>query len=256
MTLEVAQQLGADLNKKIPVPYYYQIAQILRETIEDIDLEAVDEEIVLPPEAELAEMFDVARGTVRRALAFLEEEGLIYRERGRGTFVRRKRVELDVTRLSSTSEDMRTRGWEPASRVLSVKRITPRHLVASALQASDDELVWELHRLRLGDGEPISLQWSYVPCATAPDLDQHDLSGSLYYMLKNEYGIFLESADQVIRTRSATELEAELLEIHEGAPLFVITRTSYDDDGEPVEYVNALWRGDRYDLRVHLTGRR
>lgn len=129
----------------------------------------------------------------------------------------------------------------------------PRPLVQHELQTADDELVWELHRLRFGDGEPISLQWSYVPYAKAPDLDQHDLSGSLYYILKNEYGISMESADQVIRTRSATELEAELLDMDEGDPLFIIARTSRDDDGEAVEYVHALWRGDRYDLHVHLT---
>ncbi|MDH7485818.1 MAG: GntR family transcriptional regulator [Anaerolineae bacterium] len=242
------------INKDVPIPYYYQIAQILREMIEDAGVDSEQGEIVLPSEAELCEVYDVTRGTVRHALQVLEREGLIYRERGRGTFLRRRRVQLDLTRLCSTTEDMKARGWTPSTRVLSVGCLIPRPHVQRELRLSADDQVWEIYRLRLANGEAISLQWAYIPCHMTPGLGTYDLTSSLYYALKNGYGIELKTADQVIRTRGVTLEEAELLEIAEGDPVFVIERTSYDQNDTPVEHLHSLWRGDRYDLQVRLFG--
>ena len=240
------------INKDIPVPYYYQIAQNLREVIEDTDLDQAEGEIALPSEAELCEIYGVTRGTIRHALEVIQREGLIYREKGRGTFLKRRRLELDLTKLCSTTEDMETRGWLPGTRVLSMEREIPRPHIQHKLGIAEDGMVWGLYRLRLANGEAISLQWSYIPCRLAPDLDGHDLAGSLYYILKNAYRIDLKTADQVIRARVATLEEADSLEIVEGAPVFMIERTTFDEHGVPVEFLHSLWRGDRYDLQVHL----
>jgi GntR family transcriptional regulator len=242
------------INKDIPIPYYYQIAQSLREMIEDAEVDAADEEMALPSELDLCEVYDVTRGTVRHALQVLEREGLIYRERGRGTFVKRRRVQLDLTRLCSTTQDMQNRGWTPGTQVLSIQCSLPRPHVVRELRISQDSQVWEVYRLRLANGEPISLQWAYIPCDMTSGLNEYDLTGSLYYALKNGYGIELKNADQIIRTRGATLGEAELLHIEEGDPVFVIERTSYDQADRPVEHLHSLWRGDRYDLQVRLHG--
>ena len=247
-----AQLATRTIDRAIPVPYYYQIAQFLREVIEDSDADLERGEVALPSESELCEIYGVTRGTVRHALEVMEREGLIYREKGRGTFLRRRRVEFDLTKLCSSTEDMRARGWVPGTRVLGLGSVVPRPHIQQELQVADGRQVWELHRLRLANGEPISLQWSYIPFDLAPDLDARDLAGSLYYVLKNDYDHTLEAADQVIRTRAATLAEAELLGIEEGDAVFVIERTTFDQRGEPVEFLHSLWRGDRYDLEVHL----
>lgn len=243
------------INKDIPVPYYYQIAQVLREAIEDADIDQRQGEIALPSEAELCGFFQVTRGTVRHALQTLEQEGLIYREKGRGTFLRRQRLELDLTHLCSTTEDLKIRGWMPAVRVLSLVEVLARPHIRRALGISEQTKVWEIYRLRLANGEPISLQWSYIPTDLTPQLGQEDLTHSLYYILKDKYGILLRTAHQFIRTRAATTDEAELLEVAEGTPVFVIDRTTHDQNGLAVEHLNSLWRGDRYDLRVALFSR-
>lgn len=240
------------VNKAIPVPYYYQIAEILRDMIADAEVQP-DAEVALPSENELCTLYEVTRATVRHALELLEEEGLVYREKGRGTFLRRRRVQIDLTRLCSTTEDMKARGWTPATQVLSVRVVTPLAHVQHQLRTSEDAQVWEVHRLRLADGEPISLQWSYLPCQSVPELDRLDLTGSLYYGLANRYGIQLQNGEQVIRTRAVTAEEARLLAIPESAPVFVIDRTSYDQEGRPIEYLRSLWRGDRYDLQIRLS---
>lgn len=243
------------INRDLPIPYYYQIIQILRELIQDHEVAVEQGEVLFPSETELADFFQVNRGTIRHALEILEREGLIYREKGRGTFLQRRRVELDLTTLCSTTEDLQARGWSPASQLLELARIIPRPHIQRFLDLPEGETVWLIYRLKLADGEPISLQFSYIPTRLAPNLDPKALSGSLYYNLKNEYGIELKTGDQTIRTRVATREEANLLQIAEGDPVFEITRITFDQDGHPVEYLDSLWRGDRYDFRIHLFNR-
>ena len=257
MAEDIFNQLlaGRRINKNIPLPYYYQIAEALREVIEDADVGSQQGEIAFPSEAELCDIFQVTRGTVRHALEVLEREGLIYRKRGRGTFVARRRVEFDLTRLCSTTDDMRARGWAPAIRLLGIREVRPRPHIRRALRMPQDSAVWEVNRLRLADGEPVSLQWSYLPTTLTPDLDQHDLAGSLYHILRDCYGVELRTADQIIRTRAAAAESAKLLGISEGDPIFVITRTTYDQNDVAVEYLDSLWRGDRYDLQVRRFSR-
>jgi GntR family transcriptional regulator len=243
------------IDKGLPVPYYYQIVQILREAIQDLDVSPDGANVEFPSEMELSEYFQVNRGTIRHALQLLEREGLIYREKGRGTFLRRRRVELDLSTLCSTTADLKARGWTPDSQILSLEKISPSLHIQRFLELQPDALVWLVYRLRLADNEPISLQWSYVPVEIAPHLDQEDLSSSLYYILKNSYGVELKSGDQKIRTRPATIEEGRILEIPEGAPVFEISRVTYDQYQRPIEHLDSLWRGDRYDLQVRLYSR-
>jgi GntR family transcriptional regulator len=241
------------IDRAIPVPYYYQIAGFLREVIGDSGADPKRGEVALPSESELCAIYGVTRGTVRHALEVIEHEGLIYREKGRGTYLRRRRVGIDPTKLCSYAEDMRARGWEPGTHVLSVDCVAPRPQIQHQLHVADGRRVWELYRLRLADGEPLSIQWSYIPCDLAPDLDRRDLSGSLYYVLKNDYDHTLQAADQIIRVRAATLAESRLLGTEEGNAVFVIDRTTLDQRGDPVEFLHSVWRGDRYDFEIHLS---
>jgi GntR family transcriptional regulator len=240
------------INKDLPVPFYYQMVQILREGIRDYETPSQTGEVIFPSESELSEFFRVNRGTVRHALDMLEREGLIYREKGRGTFLRRRRVELDLTQLCSTTDDLKSRGWVPNTRLISLKRTPPRAHVQHHLDLPDGDLVWEIFRLRLANDEPISLQWSYIPENLTPGLDEKDLNTSLYSILTHAYGIELKAADQIVRTRATTFEEAELLATVAGASVFEFSRTTFDQFDRPVEYLDAIWRGDRYDLRVRL----
>lgn len=243
--------LNRPINRSSPVPYYYQIVETLRLVIREMEVEP-DSTGALPSEAELCEIYQVNRGTIRHALDSLEREGLIYREKGRGTFIRRQRFEIDLLHFYSTTEELRARGHVPSTRVLSTAVINPDLHLQRSLGLKRSDLVWQLIRLRLADGEPISLQWSYVPVSLTPGLDQQDLSGSLYQILKSIYQVVLTSGDQVIRARRTTPEEAEQLQFLLGDPVLEISRISYDQNGQPVEYMDSLWRADRYDMRVHL----
>ena len=244
--------VSRNIDKNLPIPFYYQIVQALREVIRDSEPDSRGGEVPFPSESELCSYFEVNRGTVRHALDMLEREGLIYREKGRGTFLRTRRVEVDLTNLCSTTEDLRARGWEPGTRILDFSEITACSYVNKALKLPEASRVWQIYRLRLADGEPISLQRSYIPVQLTPGLDQKDLTGSLYNTLSESYNLIMISATQVIRVRLITPDEAQLLSVDEGTPVFAFTRTSYVASGKPIEYLESLWRGDRYDLFVNL----
>ena len=243
------------INKDLPIPYYYQIVQVLRESIDDIENKESSEEIQLPSEAELCDLFSVNRGTIRHALDLLEREGLIYREKGRGAFVRRRRVELDLSYLCSTTDDLKNRGWEPRTEVFSITKVSPRSHIRSSLKLAEDEKVWEVYRRRLANEEPISLQRAYFPVDLMPDLIKLDLTQSFFSIWQNIYHIQPRDAEQTIRTRTATSEEAELLSISDCDPIFEISRITYDVNNHPFEYLTSVWRGDRYDFYVRLTSR-
>jgi len=241
------------INKDLPVPYYYQIVQVLRESIDDIEHKEEQQEIPLPSETELCDLFAVNRGTIRHALDMLEREGLIYREKGRGTFVRRRRVEVDLSYLCSTTEDLKNRGWEPGTEVLSVNQVSPRSHIRTSLNLNEEEKVWEVYRRRLANGEPISLQRAFFPVSMMPELIKRDLTQSFFFLWENFYNIQPRDAEQTIRTRAATSEEAGLLSISDSDPIFEITRVTYDVNSRPFEYLISVWRGDRYDFYVWLT---
>jgi GntR family transcriptional regulator len=243
------------INKGLPIPYYYQIVQTLRESIADIEETEENDKMPLPSEAELCNLFAVNRGTIRHALDLLEREGLIYREKGRGTFVRRRRVELDLSYLSSTTEDLKNRGWKPATELISINNVSPRSHIIASLNLDANERVWEVFRRRLANGEPISLQRAFFPVSIMPDLVKKDLTGSFFDLWKEYYQIQPSYGEQTIRTRVATSDEAELLLISESDPIFEITRVTYDVNNNPFEYLISVWRGDRYDFNVRLSSR-
>lgn len=239
------------IDKKSPIPYYDQLAELLRHEIGQ--RLARGETYQLPSENELAEQHGISRQTVRHALDELERDGWIYRQKGVGSFAVARRVEQELTALVSTSEAMRQRGWQLETRILSIGRSIPAPYVASALELRSDAEAYEIQRLRLVDAAPVSLQTNYLPAALCPRLEENDLSSSLYRLLETRYGLRLWTGKETLRARGATSHEAHRLDIKEGAPVMHTERITYAASGVPVEYLDAVWRGDRYDFKVTLT---
>jgi GntR family transcriptional regulator len=238
------------VDKTSAVPYYKQLADLLRH---EINQQRSDGQLYqLPSENELAERHGLSRATVRHALAELEGDGWIYREKGIGSFAPVRRVELELTQLVSTSEDMTQRGWVLVTKVLDLKRIAAPPQVGQALELRSAASVFELSRLRLVNSTPLSLQTAFLPAALCPKLEQDDLTGSLYRLLETRYGIRLWTGRETLRARRASAEEAKILDIDEGTPVLYAERITYSASGQPVEYLEAVWRGDRYDFKVTL----
>lgn len=239
------------IDKTNPVPYYRQLADLLRREIGE--RKAQNEVYQLPSENELAERHGITRATVRHALDVLEQDGWIYREKGIGSFAAVRRVKHELTQLVSTTEDMGRRGWSLSTQVISVEQMPSAPYVAHALELSEGDPVYELCRLRIVDGEPLSLQTAHLPVALCPDLEDNDLTTSLYRLLETRYGLRLWSGKEVLRARCATRYEAGLLAIKDNMPVMYMERVTYAASGVAVEYLEAVWRGDRYDFTVTLS---
>jgi GntR family transcriptional regulator len=238
------------VDKSGSVPYYQQLAGLLREEIRENQPENGLHQ--LPSENDLATLHGLTRATVRHALDVLEREGWIYREKGKGSFAAVRRVEQELTQLVSTTEAMRQRGWSMVTRVLSLEKMDAAIHVARELEVEPGTSVYELCRLRIVDHSPLSVQTAYLPETLCPRLEENDLSGSLYRLLEGRYGLRLWTGHETLRARCATDPEAKLLQIRKGAPVMYAERTTYASTGEAVEYLEAIWRGDRYDFKVPL----
>jgi GntR family transcriptional regulator len=239
------------IDKTSPLPYYQQLADLLRREISE--RESQGEIYQLPSENELAERHGITRATVRHALDVLEKDGWIYREKGKGSFAAAHRVEQELTQLVSTTEDMRQRGWSLTTKVVSLEQTPAAPYIAHALELPEGAPVYELCRLRIVDDEPLSLQTAYLPVELCPKLEENDLTSSLYRLLESRYGLRLWTGKEILRARCTAPHEAQWLQIQENMPVMYMERVTYAADGVAVEYLEAVWRGDRYDFKVTLS---
>lgn len=232
------------------LPFYHQLYEILRQNIVRGEWQPDD---MLPSEVELMERYNVSRITVRQALDELVNEGLIYRQRGRGTFVAHPTVDQALTRIISFTEDMRQRGFTPGTEVLfsGLEPASPE--VAEKLQLEPGAELVRLDRLRLADNEPMSIEESHLVHRYCPGILQHDYAANpLREVLEQHYGIRLVRAKQIIRAIAAPRKIADKLSIPANTPLLYIERISYPQQNIPIEFLRLYHRGDRYVLYNEL----
>ena len=232
------------------LPYYQQLYEILRGKIQRGEWQPGD---LIPTESDLIDRYQVSRNTVRQVLDMLVKEGLIYRQRGRGSFVSHPTLEQSMTRIVSFTEDMRQRKFTPGTQVLSSSLLPAPEDIAERLQVPPGEELASLRRLRMADGEPMSVEESYLVHRYCQNVLQHDYARQpLREILDKEYGIKILHAKQVIHAIGAAEELARHLEINPGAPLLFIERTSTSQGMVPVEFLRIYYRADRYALYNEL----
>lgn len=239
------------LDRNSIVPLYYQIQQRLLEQIESGELAPGQ---CLPALQELAAALGVSPMTARQAIKSLCSLGVLYSRQGRGTFISEFKLEKDFRQVLSFTEEMKARGSRPGARVLSFEIRVGSPEVLRALRLSAGEQLIELRRVRRADTVPMGIESSSLPLHLCPDLlETYDPRTSLYKILAERYGVDMIVADELVEAGLASREEARLLRISEKSPVFMFTRTSYIQSGQPVEYVKATYRGDRYKIVNRLT---
>jgi GntR family transcriptional regulator len=244
-------ELAAAIDRRSYIPLYVQVKDALKDLI---DQGGVVPGGQLPGEPELCRIFDVSRTVVRQAMRDLELEGLIVREKGKGTFVAEPKLREHLFQeLTGFYSDMAARGQPPVSQVLTQEVIPANRKIAGYLKLKQGAPVIHIDRLRFVDDEPIVLVATYLPREQAPDLLGIDLSQrSLYEYLETTYGIVITRGRRTLEAVPASEYEASLLQVKKGAPLLLLDSVSYLADGTPIEYYHALHRGDRSRFEVEL----
>jgi GntR family transcriptional regulator len=239
------------INKNSPVPIYHQLEEYIKQQIETGILK---EEAVIPSEREYAERFQISRMTVRQAINNLVSEGFLKRQKGRGTFVNKKKVEQELQGMTSFTEDMRSRGMNPSSTLLSFQIILADKNTAMDLRIEENDSVYKIKRIRLADGAPMALETAYIPVEIVPGLTEDNSNLSLYQYIEEHLSLSISEATQEIEASVADSHDAENLGITIGDPILLIERISYLTDGIPFELVKSTFRADRYRF-VHTMKR-
>lgn len=231
------------------LPLYLQ----LKNRIEDgIVRNSLKPGSLLPTEQALEKKFGVSRSTIRHALAQLEIEGTVRRVQGKGTFVAIPRFRRSPPELTSFTEDMLARGYQPGSRLIAYGEIHT-NLTPFAL---GEEIV-QITRLRLANDEPIGIQYLYLPKEIAervrftPDILRNKENISLYKNLE-EADFVLDVATEKISIRPANEFESKYLKVKVGEMLFLVHRETMSVSNELLEVVDAVYLPNKYEYTIRL----
>lgn len=225
-------------------PLYSWVASLLRDEIEAGHL---DPHGPVPSERVLSERFEVSRMTARHALQTLMREGYVYRTPRRGTFVSEPRLRFSVgsfTRVMSDADST------PGTRVLAAATLDPDPVMSQTLGIPAGGRVHLLQRLRTAKGEPVAIENIHLSAARFPDMLEHDLTGSLWEILRTRYGVYPAKADARVVAVALDRFEAQTFGLQPGSPAIVLSRTVFDTEDEVVELARDVYRGDRAEFSV------
>jgi GntR family transcriptional regulator len=190
--------------------------------------------------------------TLRQAYDLLEREHILHSQRGRGTLVSPPRMRKQQQEMRSFSEEIRARGGNPQSTVLSFRKMQPAAAVREQLSVPAGEEIYRIERIRLSDSTPVAIEIVQIPCYLCPDLQRFDLAQrSLYNVLEQEYAVRLARSLETISAATAGSRERNLLELPRGTAVLVIERKTFTTTGTPVECAVTTYRGDLYQAVVH-----
>ena len=235
------------IDKNSPIPAYSQLKNIILEKINSGEYSAGKP---IPSERELSEVLNISRMTVRQALNQLTSEGILYRERGVGTFVSKAKIEQ--RNIMSFSDTVSKRGMTPSTKVLKFEKIKPSDDIRNILMLKENEAVYNVKRLRLANNIPVAIEESFIPEKHCPDLEKFDLRHSLYRILREEYHYNLAYADNLIEAAKASGETKKLLEIPGSVPVLRIYILYYTDSGIKLYYEKSVYRSDNYKYNIRI----
>lgn len=249
--MELNSTLSTTVDRNDYIPFYIQVRNALLEHIKSGGWQVGDQ---LPGEPELCRMFEVSRTVIRQALKELELEGLIFREKGKGTFVAEPKIDQRMAQeLTGFYQDMVQHGLKPVTRILKQRVIPAPSNVTTYLNLEPGAEVIEIHRLRGVQDEFIILDTTYLPYVLCPEvLDADFTSQSLYAFLEDRLGLSISRAHRTFEAVLATKYEAQLLQIKVGDPLILLDSVAYLEDDTPIEYFHGFHRGGRSRFKIDL----
>jgi GntR family transcriptional regulator len=245
------------MTPRLPLTKYHQIYLVLREQLLEGRFAKA-----MPAEMELAKQFGVGRVTIRHAMEKLVAEELIVRVAGRGTFPKpihhggvgvSPPALTQPTRLAGLMENIVSASRATSIKVLDWRTIAAPEDVAFALQMEVGSAVKKAIRLRSSREGPLSYIITYVPQSLAADIVRKDLSAKPLLQLLSEAGVELGRAQQTISARQADARVADALGVAIGSALLSVRRLVFDAHDQPVQWLEGLYRPDRYEYQLEVS---
>lgn len=246
--------VGEALSRRGPEPLHRQISELIREQIR---AGAWPNHYKLRAEPDLALELGVSRGTLRRGLRTLIEEGLLTQVHGKGTFVAGAVMEQPIAQeMVSLAEALQAQRMSFTTRVLSCQpRVGPGR-IAALLDVPADTALWRLQRVRDVERVPVIVLDNWVRVDRCPDLNKKDLvNRSLFAVLEHDYRLALGTGRRTFEAQAADARIAKALRISPGQPVLYLEQVTYSKDAGPVEYSDVWIRGDSLRLSSLLTRR-
>jgi GntR family transcriptional regulator len=243
------------IDTSSPLPLYYQIRESLRKQILSGELQPGD---ALPGETQICAETGVSRMTARQALTQLANEGLVIRQRGRGTFVAAPKATFPTMPVGgmSYSEIISQLGMTAGAEMLSQEIIPASQEVASQLKLAAGTQVIRIVRRRSASGVIMSLETGFYTYERFPVLSKSDLTNtSIYQTIEKQYGVSPAYALDTIEISVAGPYEAERLKIKEGSPIALVTTLACLPDDTPIAFTQTIHRGDRFRSTIRRSHR-
>ncbi|WP_125153893.1 GntR family transcriptional regulator [Clostridium rectalis] len=231
------------IDKDSPIPVYYQLKEKIKKKINN-EVWKVGQ--CIDSERELSDHYQVSRMTVRQALGELVQEGILVREKGKGTFVCEPRVKQRD--IMSFSEIAKRNGFEVKTKVLEFYKMKTPEYLSDILPF---EYVYHIRRLRKIKDDNIAVETVNIPCDYCGYIDEDLLKGSLYKLL-NEYGYIIDHSESYIQAILIDGEYKRMLDIKEDIPLLKIYSENFTEDGKVLFTEESVYRGDKYLLEVNI----
>ncbi|MBC7961272.1 MAG: GntR family transcriptional regulator [Vallitaleaceae bacterium] len=235
------------IDKKSPIPVYYQLKSNILSKIKG---QEYTEDNLIPSERELGELLGISRMTVRQALNQLVAEGVLYREKGKGTFVAKQKIVQK--NIMSFSETVKLRGLVPSTEILYFCKNTENQKIREILDVEANECLYHLKRLRLANQKPIGIEEVFLPERYFHEFEKHDFTSSLYTLIREDYLYIINHIDSTIQSEKPSKEEKTLLKLSANIPVLRISGISYSSLGVKLFYQNDVYRSDEYTYNIRI----
>ena len=229
-------------------PIYLQIIRYIQQGLAAGTIQDGDE---LPSRRVVSALLAVNPNTVQKAYRMMEEEGLVVRKRGKGTFVADPNNNRRGVRYSFTTE-VSSLGKTPSSTLVDFGVVIPTRAICQRMDLQEGTHVYCFTRIRNVDGEPLILETSYYPQYIYPNLTREMVQTHSFYSLLYHVGITPFSAEDTYESVILDAPRASLLGVEPGSCAFYHQRRTRTEDGRIYEYTRSYIRGDRVRLDVHM----
>jgi len=244
------------IDKNSHTPIYIQVRDIIIKMIKDKKLVPSAK---IPSENEISAAFNISRMTVRQAIRELVKEEYIHIKRGEGTFVNDLPSPQMLIKLEGFSAVMHKMGYRTHSKILKIKKIT--HVLKKyeyayrGLREKTERPIVMVRRLRYLEDIPYCLETSFLTNVVGEKILETGLDEniSIYGFIEQQVKIHLSRAEHIIEPALAKNPTAELLDIKVGSPILFVRGTTFSIENRPIEYLEGVYRGDKYKLNIEIT---